>query len=255
MRRIWAAALLALLAGCAQTPKSEPDPREMLKRDAAARAQIHTELGAAYYGTGQYAVSLEELNKALSADPKYVPALNQLGLVYMALGKDRDAQAQFEKALRFEPDDSSVNNNYGMLLCRRGRDKEAMRYFNKALQNPLYQSPEVAYVNAGLCARTKGDDLRAEEFLRKARAIAPDQPQALYVLADIAFGKGDIQEARALITRHLQVANPGPDSLWLAARIERKLGDTNALVSYGAQLNRRFPNSPQTRLYNEGSFQ
>ncbi len=254
MRRFALLALI-LVTGCAQSPKSEPDTREVLQRDALARAQIHTELGAAYYGTGQYSVSLQELDKALSADPKHVPALNQLGLVYMALGKDREAQAQFEKALRLDPDDSSVNNNYGMLLCRRGRDQEAMRYFDIALRNPLYRSPEVAYVNAGLCARTKGDDVRAEDFLRKARAIAPDQPQALYVLADIAFSKGDVREARGLITRHLQVTSPGPESLWLAARIENRLGDTNALASYGAQLNRRFPNSPQARLYNQGSFQ
>ncbi|MGH8629159.1 MAG: type IV pilus biogenesis/stability protein PilW [Burkholderiales bacterium] len=255
MTRLALAAALGLLVGCAQTPKTEPDARVALQRDALARAQIHTELGAAYYGAGQYAVSLEELDKALSADSKYVPALNQLGLVYMALGKERDAQTQFEKALRLDPNDSAVNNNYGMLLCRRGRDEEAMRYFNKALQNPLYQSPEVAYVNAGLCARTKGDNLQAEGFMRKARQLAPDQPQALYVLAEIAFGKGEVREARDLITRHLQVASPAPDSLWLAARIENRLGDANALASYGAQLNRRFPNAPQTRLYNEGSFQ
>jgi type IV pilus assembly protein PilF len=254
-RLVAAAAVMALAGACAQAPKPDGEARAALQRDALARAQIHTELAAAYYGTGQYSVSLEELDKALSADPRYVPALNQLGLVYMAIGKERDAQAQFEKALRLDPDDSSVNNNYGMLLCRRGRDQEAMRYFNKALQNPLYQSPEVAYVNAGLCARRKGDDLRAEEFMRKARAIAPDQPQALYALAEIAFDKGDMQEARRLITRHLQVAVPGPESLWLAARVERRLGDDNALATYGAQLNRRFPNAPQTRLYNEGNFQ
>jgi type IV pilus assembly protein PilF len=254
MTRFALAAALGLMVGCAQAPKSQPDTRAT-QREAQARAQIHTELGAAYYGTGQYAVSLEELDKALAADPRYVPALNQLGLVYMALGKERDAQMQFEKALRLDPNDSAVNNNYGMLLCRRGRDQEAIQYFNKALQNPLYRSPEVAYVNAGLCARTKGDNLRAEEFMRKARQLAPDQPQALYVLAEIAFGKGQVQEARSLITRHLQVTSPAPESLWLAARIENRLGDANALASYGAQLNRRFPNAPQTRLYNEGSFQ
>jgi type IV pilus assembly protein PilF len=255
MRRLILAAVLGLVVACAQSPKSEPDARAALQRDALARAQIHTELAAAYYGTGQYAVSLEELEKALSADPRYVPALNQLGLVYMALGKQREAQIQFKKALRLDPNDSAVNNNYGMLLCRRGRDQEAIQYFNRALQNPLYRSPEVAYVNAGLCARSKADNLRAEEFMRKARQLAPDQPQALYVLAEIAFDKGEVREARTLITRHLQVTSPAPESLWLAARIENRLGDTNALASYGAQLNRRFPNAPQTRLYNEGSFQ
>jgi type IV pilus assembly protein PilF len=254
MKRWVALAVMVALVACARGP-GKPPPEETPRRDARERAKIHAELGAAYYGSGQYAVSLEELKTALEADPNYVPALNQLGLVYLALGKEDDAQAQFEKANRLDPNDSSVNNNYGMLLCRRGRDRDAMRYFNKALQNPLYQTPEVAYVNAGLCARTKGDNTKAEEFMRKARALAPDQPQALFVLADITFGRGNAREARTLITRHLQVANPGPESLWLAARIENQLGDKNALASYGAQLNRRFPNAPQTRLFNEGTFQ
>jgi type IV pilus assembly protein PilF len=251
MKHVVMAAVLACLAACAQ-----PDANQQGgQRDAAQRAQIHTELGTAYYQAAQYAVSLEELNKALEADPNFVPALNQLGVVYMALGKEKEAQSQFEKALRLAPRDSSVNNNYGMLLCRRGREQEAMRYFNKALENPLYQTPEVAYINAGLCAWNKGDKPRAEEFMRKARALAPDQPQALYVLADINFEKGNAREARGLITRHLQLSTPGPDSLWLAARIEKQLGDNTALASYGAQLNRRFPNAPQTRLFNEGQFQ
>lgn len=251
MKHVVMASVLAWLVACAQ-----PDVnRQAAQRDAFQRAQIHTELGTAYYQAGQHAVSLEELSKALKADPDFVPALNQLGVVYMALGKEKEAQAQFEKALRLDPRDSSVNNNYGMLLCRRGREQDGMRYFNKALENPLYQTPEVAYINAGLCAWNKGDKPRAEEFMRKARALAPDQPQALYVLADINFQKGNAQEARGLITRHLQLTTPGPDSLWLAARIEKHLGDSTALASYGAQLNRRFPNAPQTRLFNEGQFQ
>lgn len=251
--RAWLVSLaVALLAGCAHS--GTPD-RQATQRDALHRAQIHTELGTAYYQAGQHAVALEELDKALDADANYVPALNQRGLVYMALGKEKEAQSQFEKALRLNPKDSSVNNNYGMLLCRRGREQDAMRYFNRALENPLYQTPEVAYVNAGLCAWNKGDMPKAEDFMRKARALSPDQPQALFVLADINFGKGNAREARSLITRHLQLSNPGPDSLWLAARIEKRLGDETALASYGAQLNRRFPNSTQTRLFNEGQFQ
>ncbi|HWQ37656.1 MAG TPA: type IV pilus biogenesis/stability protein PilW [Burkholderiales bacterium] len=251
----WAPALAAclLVAACAQGPRASD--RQATQRETLQRAQIHTELAAAYYQTGQYAVSLEEIEKALSADPEFVPALNQLGLVYLALGKEREAQAQFQKALRLDPNDSALNNNYGMLLCRRGRDREAMRYFEKALSNPLYQTPEVAYVNAGLCARSQGDLARAEEFMRKARALAPDQPQALFVLADINLGRGNAREARELIMRHLRVVNPGPDSLWLAARIEHRLGDQNALAAYGAQLNRRFPDALQTRLFNEGKFE
>ncbi|MEX0959746.1 MAG: type IV pilus biogenesis/stability protein PilW [Burkholderiales bacterium] len=250
--RILILALIPVLAACAQSGSSTgQQPAE----DAQSRAQIHTELGAAYYGAGQYAVAIEELEIALSADPDYVPAINQLGLVHLTLGQDGKAQQRFERALRLAPDDPSVNNNYGMFLCERGRERDAMRYFAKALENPLYRTPEVAYVNAGLCARSKGDEVRAEEFLRKALSAAPDQPQALFNLAEISYRKADIVAARAFVTRFHQVSVPSAESLWLAARIENMLGNRNALASYGAQLNRRFPEAPQTRAFNEGNFQ
>jgi type IV pilus assembly protein PilF len=251
IRNLFLAAALAALVACAQPEPAQQPQRE----DALRRAQIHTELGAAYFEVGQYAIAIEELEDALSAMPNYAPALNQLALVHMALGQDGRAQQRFERALRLSPDDPSLNNNYGMFLCQRGRERDAMRHFMRAIENPLYATPEVAFINAGLCARNKGDDVRAEQFLRRALAIAPDQPQALYNLGDIAFQKGDTVAARAFVTRFLQVSVPTADSLWLAARIENKLGDRNALASYGAQLNRRFPDAPQTRAFNEGQFQ
>jgi type IV pilus assembly protein PilF len=251
--RILLLAMAALVVACAQPGTSANQQPQ--RQDALRRAQIHTELGAAYYEAGQYAVAIEELEEALAADPNYVPAMNQLGLVHLTLGQDSKAQQRFERALRLSPDDPSVNNNYGMFLCQRGRERDAMRHFAKALENPLYQTPEVVYVNAGLCARNKGDDVKAEESLRRALSIAPDQPQALFNLADISYRKPDILAARAFVTRFHQVSIPNAESLWLAARIENKLGDRNALASYGAQLNRRFPDAPQTRAFNEGNWQ
>lgn len=252
MKRYFAFILPALLAACVQTPAgSEGKQAQQTQKRAAA----HTELGSAYYGAGQYDIALQELKAALAADPDYVPALNQVALVYLALGQTKEAQTNLERALRYEPNNPSVNNNYGMLLCQQGNEKEAMRYFNNALADPLYKTPELAYVNAGVCARMKGDDAQAEQYLTKALAMMPDQPQALYNLAEVAYRKGNLEKARGLITRQLQVSIPSADSLWLAARIESRLGDQTALSSYGAQLNRRFPTAPQTRAFNEGHFQ
>ncbi len=39
-----------------------------------------------------------------------------------------------------------------------------------------------------------------------------------------------------------------PENLWLAVRIERKLGDKNAEDSYAEQLYKRFPDSRETQL-------
>lgn len=252
-RRLLVAAAL-VIAGCSSQPaKNDVDPG---KADATNRARIHTELGTAYYGNNQMAVAIEELNEAIAAEPNYVPAHNQLGLVYMALNEDKLAQQSFERALKLDPGDSAANTSYGMFLCQRKRDKESYKYFMTALKNPLYATPENAYTNAGICASLQGDDVHAEEWLRKALALQPNQPQALYYLAELMFKQGDLKAARTLLTRHLRLQQqPSAEALWLGARIESRLGDRAALASYGTQLKNRFPAAAQTKAFNEGKFQ
>ena len=253
MKRISALIVVVMLAGCASnTNRLETgEPRNA----AENRARIHTELGAAYYGVGQMAVAIQELKEAIKADPGYGPAHSQLGLVYMTLNEDAAAQQSFERALKIDPTDSSTNNNYGMFLCQRKREKEAMKYFATALKNPLYATPENAYTNAGVCSRMLGDDVKAEEWLRKALALQPNQSQALYQLADISFKRDELMAARTLLNRYMKVSTPSAEALWLGVRIEQRLGDRTALASYGAQLKNRYPDAPQTKAFNEGRFQ
>ncbi len=247
--------VLALwLGACAQTRSPDSYQTGAEESSTLSRARIHTELAVAYYGAGQYNVAMEEVQIALAADDKYLPAINQLGLIHLALGQIDQAQEVMRRAIRIDPNDPSINNNYGMLLCSKGEAAEAMRYFDKALSDPLYRSPEFAYVNAGVCMKKEGNNLQAEQFLRRALALSPDQPQALYHLADLQFRNAEYQSAEGFITRHLQVVVPGPDALWLAARIEYKLGKMVDVEAYGAQLNRRFPDSEQTRAFNMGRF-
>lgn len=253
MIRILPLLVLALLVACS-SPSRKEDPNDK-RADAINRARIHTELGTAYYGNNQMSVALEEYKEALVADPNYAPAHSQLGLVYMALNEDALAQQSFERALKIDPLDSATNNNYGMFLCQRKRDKEAFKYFMTALKNPLYTTPENAYTNAGICAWLQNDDTRAEEWLGKALALQPGQPQALYYQSEVLYKRGDLKSARNLLTRHMRVVSqPSADALWLGARIESRFGDRNALASYGTQLNNRFPNAAQTRAFNEGKY-
>jgi type IV pilus assembly protein PilF len=253
MIRLFLVVMAIAVAGCNSQPEKD-DPGSP-KNDALNRAKIHTELGAAYYGNNQMSVAMEEFKEAISADANYAPAHAQLGLVYMSLNEDKLAQQSFERALKIDPADSEANNSYGRFLCQRKRDKEAFKYFMTALKNPLYATPENAYTNAGICAMLQGDEVRAEEWLRKALALQPNQPQALYYLAEITYKRGDAKTARNLLTRHLRLAQPSAESLWLGARIESTLGDRTALASYGTQLRNRFPNAEQTKAFNEGRFQ
>ena len=202
-----------------------------------------------------YAVALEEGTKALQEDSNYVPALNILGLTYMELGQDGPAQQALEKAVSINPGDSDTRNNYGWFLCRSKRQEdEAIKQFMLAVRNPLYQTPEKAYVNAGDCSRSKGDWVAAEGYYQKALQQRPGFGRALLGLADVEFRRGRYRESRALLDQYRQGSSPTAESLWLLVRVERKLGDRKAEAEFARELRRGFPGSPETALLQAGKF-
>lgn len=223
--------------------------------EARQRAQAHTDLGAAYFSTGQLGVALEELNVAVRADSSFAPAYNMLGLVYMTLREDDKAEENFRRSLSLSSTDSDTNNNYGWFLCQRGKIDDSIRYFMAAIKNPLYTTPEKSYLNAGICARKKNDDAEAEEFLLKAIKLQPRQPQALFHLADINFKRGNYSESRKFINQFFQIAAPTPESLWLGIRIERRLGNRNDEASYSLQMRKAFPDSSEAQALRSGKYE
>jgi len=251
--------MAVLLAGCASpvgdsqftssaTSTGEEDNRRV-------RARVHTELAAGYFDITNYAVALEEVNEALRADPNYGPAFNVAGLIYAALREDRLAEQNFERAVRINPTDSDANNNFGLFLCQRKRWKEGLRYFEAALKNPLYQTPERSFINAGLCSRSMQDIASAEAFFTKALSVRPNLPQALFQMADIAHLRGDQDLAKKYILQVMQGVKPNPEVLWLALRISRRQGDRASEASYAAQLRRQFPDSKEVRALTAGQYE
>jgi len=248
----------AAVAGCAgQGSTSDSALKPALPTTGAesadrVRARVHTELAASYFELGNMSVALEEAKEALRSEPNFGPAHNVLGLVYGALKEDRLAEESFQRALRINQFDSDANHNYGQFLCQRGREEEGIRHFLAAVRNPLYQTPERSYVNAGVCARRRGDMATAEEYFQQALKSRPNQPQALYNMADISFARGDFPVARSYLSRLAKVAAPNAEVLWLGVRVERKLGDRNSEASYAMQLRKNFPDSKEARALASG---
>nr|HQT25258.1 type IV pilus biogenesis/stability protein PilW [Burkholderiales bacterium] len=201
MKRI--ALLFLLLAGCA----SQPAQLDTAK-DSRNSATVHTELGAGYYSRGQYAVALQELKEAVRSDPAYAQAYNVLGLVYMTLKENETARQNFEHAYSLSPKDSDINNNYGWFLCQTNQAAESIRHFLIAVANPLYATPEKAYLNAGICSEKIRDEANAEKYYRDALQIQPRLPQANLGLARIYFSEKRYNPARSHLSRYMLMAGP-----------------------------------------------
>ena len=57
-----------------------------------------------------------------------------------------------------------------------------------------------------------------------------------------------------LVTRHNKVVTPSAESLWLAVRIERRVGDRLQEQAYANQLRRRYPASPEYEAMQRGLY-
>lgn len=244
----------ALLAGCvAQTTVETRTVTDSVTADGRRRAELHTSLAAQYYQRGNFVVALEETRLAEKDDPKYHPAYNVRALVFMELREDAQARAAFEQALALAPNDPDVMNNFGWFLCLRGESARGMEFFRRVQSDTLYTTPEKAFLNAGLCARITGRNDEAEENLRRAVLFKPDLAGALYNLAEILYGKGNLKEAEVYLNRYMRLGEPTLSALVLGVRITRALGDKQAEDSMLQQLRRRFPDAPQTRELTQGA--
>lgn len=243
--RAFTLALLGLaLAGCQTTPATGEKPVS----ERAKLAALNTEIAVQYMQNREFQTAMDKLNKALELDPHNVDTHNTLGLLYSVLGEQDKAEASFKKALSIDPNNSSALNNYGQFLCQRKRYAEGEKLFMKAVENPLYRNAESAYNNAGVCALAEGKLDDAETYFRRALEIDPQIVPALLQMADINLQQGRGPQARAYLQRYFDVGPRSARALWLGVQIERLNGDRDAESSYGLELEKNFPDSPQTKL-------
>lgn len=238
--------LLMVLSGCVSTRGDNPSEDRSQGR---ASAKIHTELAGMYYQRAQMAVALSEVETAIKADSGYAPAYNMRGLIRMTLREDKEADADFKQSLHIEPNDSETHNNYGWFLCQRGRPADSIAHFLVALKNPLYTTPERAYLNAGVCSQKAGNYTDAQDFLQKSLTVRPGLPAALLGMAEVSFAQGAFHTSKRYFSDYrrggegLSAAN-----LLLGVRIERAVGDSTSAAEFAQQLRKHYPDSTEARL-------
>jgi type IV pilus assembly protein PilF len=222
--------------------------------DNQKRAGIRLQLAIGYYQQRQMEVALDEAKQALQIDPNFADAYSVRGLIYMDMGQNKLAEESFQQAIRLSPSNPDFNNNYGWFLCQTGKERQAIGYFETAIKDPAYQSPAKALNNAGACSLKMNDLAAAERFLTEAFRNDPVDLSTNANLAKLYYQRRDYERARFYISRATKDEAVSPEALWLAIRIERKLGDRAAETSFVTQLRRRHPNSVEYATYQRGAF-
>jgi type IV pilus assembly protein PilF len=97
----------------------------------------------------------------------------------------------------------------------------------------------------------------AERYLLDALRYNPDLAATNAGLARVYYERRDYQRAGFFINRLTAAAKLdtlSADVLWLALRVQHKLGDRTVEASLAAQLRRRFPGSPEFAAFERGVF-
>jgi type IV pilus assembly protein PilF len=257
-RALLAALLLACLAGCV-LPPAATDPRVIVtasdQTEPDKRARVRLELAAAYFGRGQGTTALDEVKLAIAAKPDMPEAFNLRGLIYASLGETVLAEESFQRALQLSARDADTMHNYGFFLCQQRRYAEADKQFFAALAQPQYRDTPRTLLAQGVCQARAGAWTEAEVTLSRSYELDPANPTTAFNLSDVLYRRDKLERARFYIGRVNAVQElSNAQTLWLAARIERRLGNLDGVQTFGRQLRDRFPQSPETLNFERGRF-
>jgi type IV pilus assembly protein PilF len=257
--------LLALLGGCVSAG-SGPTERQVAgstrdivtasdEGEAAKRARLRLELASAYFAQGQTTTALDEVKQALAADPKSIPAYNLRGLIYASLNEPALADESFRRALQINPEDADTLHNVAWTLCQQRRWAESFTQFRAAIASPASRDPSRSWLALGVCQARSGDLAGAEKSLARAYELDPSNPATAMNLADVLYRRAEFDRARFYVKRVNAVPEfVNAESLWLAARIENRLGNARGVEEYGAQLRQRFPKARETQALERRRF-
>ncbi|MGA7740750.1 MAG: tetratricopeptide repeat protein [Polyangia bacterium] len=204
---------LALLldAGCASRPKRDPE-----------QSQIRYQIAAGNFREQRIEAAIEELQKALQADPENADAYNMLGIIALRQGHDYvvqlesasclkgkdaelvrgEAQAKFNeaiknlrKAVELRPEFPEAWNNLSVAEFQLQSWDAAIEAAQNALKDAAYGTPEMARANLGWAYYQKKDIQSAWKELHEAVSRAPGFCVARYRLAKIYVDRGEIDQA------------------------------------------------------------
>lgn len=255
---VMAVILAGLLQACA-VPAGAPtqDLRTASDQtDADRRARVRLELASAYFGRGQDTTALDEVKLALQARPDLPEAFNLRGLIYARMGEHALAEESFRRALQLNPRDADTMHNYGWYLCQQRRFADADEQYRAALAVPTYRDLTRTLLAQGVCQARNNQWEQAERSLQRSYELDPSNPATAVNLAEVLLRRGEPERARFYIRRvNANDQLVSAQTLWLAARIEHRLGETAQVRAMGTQLLNRFPQSPEAVRYEKGQFE
>jgi predicted TPR repeat methyltransferase len=168
-------------------------------------AVVHAELGEILLRQDRPTDALAPLRRAAGLHPADARTLNALGVAWKALGHWDQAALAFAGAIDVDAASVKAHANLAAVLRRLKRTAEAVEMARRATE--LDGADALAWLERGQAERDHGDGMAALDSFAKARALAPDIVESLWLQAECLAALGRAEEAR-LLYRTLLAEDP-----------------------------------------------
>lgn len=164
-----------------------------LQKRFGESAALHVLFGRAYRETNFFAEAAAEFQQAIELDPTYPRVHYYLGLTYLrwenAAAFDK-AKAAFRRELQSNPDEYLPNFFLGVILSMERQDAEAEQYLRKAAElDPQNPDP---YLYLGQILNRRGEYEAAVEALETSLRLTKDPTRNNYQVSNTHYVLGQI---------------------------------------------------------------
>ncbi len=170
--------------------------------DAHAHAIALTNLSKVIGWAGKLGESYGLSREAVELDPEDVRVQYQAGLAADLMGRNDEAMYHYLKAIEIQPDAALAHGNLAVGLEKKGRMVEAVNHYRIAYEN---SSPEDlghhrdnfadALVKLAFLLYGRGEVDNALALLEEAEQVKPDDPEVLNRLGTVLMASGRTEEA------------------------------------------------------------
>jgi serine/threonine protein kinase/Tfp pilus assembly protein PilF len=169
--------------------------------------------------------------KAVQMDPGNAEAHASRGLALSVSGKYEEGEREFLTAIELNPRLYEARYFFGRMLVAQGRHDEACQRFEEACQvNPEdYQAPfflAQTYLSVSRRAHAAAAFRRAVEAAKKHLAFHGDDVRALYLGAGGLVELGEMEVAKAWVSRAIEIEPDDNNTLYNVACVYAMLGET-----------------------------
>ena len=234
------------------TGQAEAAWREALDRDPdQAEALFH--LGNLERERGQHDRAVDHYRRALLRAPGHAGVLNNLGLCYEAQGHTGEAEACYREVLAATPNHPDALANLANIQFGREDFAAAAENYQRAFAIRR-DVPAGVWVRRALAQRRNGDMAGAEDSLREAARIAPDDTDVQINLASACAERHRWAAAEPALLRALTLDPGNSYALSMLAHARQRRCDWSGLDELFAAINRQLEDGDAGRSHPANPF-